>query len=62
MRIKINNKKKHSLGETRIVNKFAWLPVKISKEEYIWLQFYKVKQKYLEEYNFSKRKYERKWV
>lgn len=38
--------KHHKYGDTRIVKKFAWLPVKIN-DCMIWLEYYTVEQSYL---------------
>lgn len=46
MRISKKEPKVYKYGDTRYVNRFAWLPIKI-KETTIWLEKYQVLEAYI---------------
>lgn len=47
------NKQKLPVGSTRVVKKFAFLPVDLTRPEYevVWLEHYYEKQVYVRRYN-----------
>ena len=46
------NKIKPNLGDIRLIKKFAILPIRISEDELMWLQFYKQRQTYSELFEY----------
>lgn len=51
MRFPLKPKPKH--GDTRIVKRFAWLPVEV-EEQFVWLERYSSHQKYTQAFYIDK--------
>lgn len=52
MILKIKAKKQPELDDIRVVTRFAFLPIRFSDDEVIWLQFYKKYQRYSEVHSY----------
>ena len=61
MILKIKVKKQPKLNDTRIVKRFAFLPIRFNDNEIIWLQFYNRYQIYSKTYNYYFNEYDYKW-
>ena len=66
MILKIKVKKQPELNDTRVVTRFAFLPIRFSDDEVVWLQFYKKYQQYSEVHSYlgtgtAVYKYDYKW-
>lgn len=50
-------------GDTRVIRRFAWWPVKMSDTQVVWLEWYIVEQYFLKgDWEFPDRWYDRAYI